>query len=109
MQIKRSGDERKKIKSTSNERGRFSKPNSTAENSSKAQTSGLCQKLGTFPKMDKGRNQIYDQRTRKLMTKRKALHTRCISRKVGRELENIEDRVDSSIRRIKDYIKKRKK
>ena len=51
-----------------------------------------------------------DQRTRKLMTMHKALHSRddvgrlYISRKVGgRGLASIEDSVDASIQRLEDY------
>ena len=54
-----------------------------------------------------------DQRTRKLMTMHKALHRRddvgglYVSRKEGgRRLASIQDRVDASIHRLKDYIKK---
>ena len=54
-----------------------------------------------------------DQRTRKLMAMHKALHPRddvdrlYISRKEGgRGLTSIEDSVDGSIRRLKDYIQK---
>ena len=56
-----------------------------------------------------------DQGTRKLMTMYKALHPRgdidrpYISRKEGgRGLDSIEDSVDTSIRRLEDYIKKSK-
>ena len=52
-----------------------------------------------------------NQRTRKLMTMRKALHSRddvdrrYVSRKEGgRGLVNIEDKVDASIQRLEDYI-----
>ena len=54
-----------------------------------------------------------DQRTRQLMTMHKALHPRddvdrlYVSRKEGgRGLASIEDGVDASIQRLKDYIKK---
>ena len=54
-----------------------------------------------------------DQRTRKLMTMPKALHSRhdvdrlYVSRKEGgRGLANIEDTVDASIQRLEDYIEK---
>ena len=54
-----------------------------------------------------------DQRTRKLMTMYKALHPRddvdrlYVSRKEwGRGLASIEDTVDASIQRLKDYIQK---
>ena len=54
-----------------------------------------------------------DQRTRKLMTKHKALHPRddvdkqYVPRKEGgRGLTSIEDSVDTSIQRIEDYIEK---
>ncbi len=54
-----------------------------------------------------------DQRTRKLMTMHKALHPRddvdrlYVSRKEGgRGLASIEDSVDASIQRLKDYIQK---
>ena len=54
-----------------------------------------------------------DQRTRKLMTMHKALHPRddidrlYISRKEGgRGLASIEDTVDASIQRLKNYIEK---
>ena len=54
-----------------------------------------------------------DQRTRKLMTMHKALHPRddvdrlYVSRKEGgRGLTSIEDSVDASIQRLKDYIQK---
>ena len=55
------------------------------------------------------------QRTRKLMTIREGLHPRddvdrlYVSRKEGgRRLTCIEDSVDASIQRLKDYIKKRR-
>ena len=54
-----------------------------------------------------------DQRTRKLMTMHKALHSRadvdrlCVSRKEGgRALTSIDDSVDASIQRLEDYIEK---
>ena len=54
-----------------------------------------------------------DQRTRKLMTMHKALHPRddvnrlYVSRKEGgRGLASIEDTVDASIQRLKNYIEK---
>ena len=54
-----------------------------------------------------------DQRTRKLMTIHKALHSRdnidrlYVSRKEGgRELTSIEDSIDTSIQQLKDYIEK---
>ena len=54
-----------------------------------------------------------DQRTRKLMTMHKALHPRYdvdrlyVSRKEGgRGLASIEDSVDASIQRLKDYVQK---
>ena len=56
-----------------------------------------------------------DQRTRKLMTKSKALHPRddverlYVSRKKGeRGVASIEDRVDASIKRLEDYIENTK-
>ena len=57
-----------------------------------------------------------DQRTRKLMTMHKALHRSddvgrlYVSRKEGgRELASIEDSVDASIQRLKDYIEKHRR
>ena len=53
-----------------------------------------------------------DQRTRKLMTIRKALYIRddidrlYVSRKEGRGLTSTEDSVDASIQRLEDYIEK---
>ena len=54
-----------------------------------------------------------DQRTREVMTMHKALHPRddvdrlYVSRKEGgRGLANIEDSVDASIQRLKDFIEK---
>ena len=54
-----------------------------------------------------------DQRTRKLMTMHKALHSRddvdrlYVSRKEGgRRLTSIEDSVDASIQRLEDYIQR---
>ena len=54
-----------------------------------------------------------DQRTRKLITRHKALHPRddverlCVSRKEGRRgFASIEDSVDASIPRLEDYIQK---
>ena len=54
-----------------------------------------------------------DQRTRKLMTMHKALHPRddvdrlyVLRKEGGIGLAGIEDSVDSSIQRLKDYIKK---
>ena len=54
-----------------------------------------------------------DQRTRKLVTMHKALHSRddadtlYISRKEeGRGLAKVEDSVDASIQRLEDYIEK---
>ena len=54
-----------------------------------------------------------DQRIRKLMTMHKALHPRdkgyrlYASRKEGKGLAIIEDRVDALIQRLEDYIEKR--
>ena len=63
--------------------------------------------------MDQRRTQKMEQRTRKLMTMHKALHPRDdvdrlhVSRKEGgRGLASIEDSVDASIQRFKDYIGK---
>ena len=57
-----------------------------------------------------------DQRIRKLMTKHKDLHLRddidrlYMSRKKGGGgLTSIEDKVDASIQRLEDYIKKEKR
>ena len=52
-----------------------------------------------------------DQRIRKLMTMRKALHPRdnVVSKKEeGRGLTSIKDSVDASIQWLKDYIEKHK-
>ena len=55
-----------------------------------------------------------DQRTRKLMMMLKALHIRddsdilYVSKKGGRDLTCTEDRIDSAIRGLKEYIKKSK-
>ena len=60
------------------------------------------------------REELMDERTRKLMTMHKALHPRddvdslYVSRKEGgRRLASIEDCVDASIHRLEEYIEKR--
>ena len=60
--------------STSAERGKFSKRNSTAEISSK--DSPTCKILGTILKIDKRGTQIKGQKERKLMIMYKALNPR---------------------------------
>ena len=67
-----------------------------------------------FLKWTRGEMNQMVQRTRKLMTMDKALDLRddvdrlCVSRKEGGgELICIEDNVDASIQRLKDYIEKR--
>ena len=66
---------------------------------------------GPFLKWTRDEVKQMDQRTRKLMTMHKALHPRddvdrlYVSRKEGgRGLASIEDSVDASIQRLKDYI-----
>ena len=68
---------------------------------------------GTFLKWTRDELKQMDQRTRKLMTMHKSLHPRddvgrlYVSRKEGgRVLASIEDSVDASIQRLKDYIQK---
>ena len=73
----------------------------------------LIRYSGLFLKWTRDELKQMDQRTRKLMTMHKALHPRddvvrlYVSRKEGgRGLASIEDSVDVSIRRLKDYIQK---
>ena len=73
----------------------------------------LVRYLGQFLRWTREELQEMDPRRRKLMTINKALHPRNhidrlnVSRKEeGRRLPSIEDRVDISIRRLKDNIKK---
>ena len=68
---------------------------------------------GSFHKWTRDELRKMDQRTRKLMTMHKAPHPKddvnrlYISRKLGgRGLASIEDSVDASIQRLKDYIQK---
>ena len=68
----------------------------------------------TFLKWTREKVLKMDQRTRKLMTMRKALHpsddidSLYVSRKEGvRGLTNIEDSVDASIQQLEDYREKR--
>ena len=68
---------------------------------------------GPFLKWTREELKQIEQRTRKLMTMHKALHHRddvdrlYVSRKEGgRGLASIEDTVDASIQRLKDYIEK---
>ena len=75
----------------------------------------LVRYFGPFLKWTRDEHKQMDQRTRKLMTMHKALHPRddvdrlYVSRKVGgRGLASIEDSVDASIQRLKDYIQKHK-
>ena len=75
----------------------------------------LVRYSGPFLKWTKDELKQMDQRTRKLMTMHKALHPRddvdrlYVSRKEGgRGLASIEDSVDTSIQRLKDYIQKHK-
>ena len=55
-----------------------------------------------------------NQKTKKLMTMHKALHSRteienvCVKKETGWDLASIEDSVDASIRLLEDYIKKSK-
>ena len=70
---------------------------------------------GPFLKWTREELKQMDQRTRKLMTMHKALHSRddvnrlYVSRKEGgRGLASIEDSVDTSIHRLVDYIQKHK-
>ena len=69
---------------------------------------------GPFLKWTREELKQIDQRTRKLMTMHKALHSRnnvdklYVSRKEGgRGLPSIEDSVDASIKRFEDYMEKR--
>ena len=73
----------------------------------------LVRYSGPFLKWTRDQLRQMDQRTRKLMTMHKALHPRddvdrlYVPRKEGgRELASIEDSVDISIQRLKDYIEK---
>ena len=73
----------------------------------------LIKYSGPFLKWTRDELKQMDQRTRKLMTTHKALHPRddvdrlYVSRKEGgRGLASIEDIVDASIQRLKDYIQK---
>ena len=75
----------------------------------------LVRYSGPFLKWTSDELKKMDQRTRKLMTMHKALHPRddvdrlYVSRKEGgRGLASIEDSVDASIQRLKDYIQNRK-
>ena len=72
----------------------------------------LVRYSGPFLKWTRDELKQMDQRTRKLMTMHKALHptddvdTLYVSRKeAGRGLASIEDSVDASIKRLKDYPK----
>ena len=73
----------------------------------------LIRYSGPFLKWTRDELKQMDQRTRKLMAMHKALHPRddvdrlYVSRKEGgRGLASIEDSVDASIQRLKDYIQK---
>ena len=73
----------------------------------------LVRYSGPFLKWTRDELRQMDQRTRKLITMHKALHTRgyvdrlYVSRKEGgRGLASIEDSVDASIQRLKDNIEK---
>ena len=73
----------------------------------------LVRYSGPFLKWTRDELKQMDQRTRKLMTIHKALHPRddidrlYVSRKEGgRGLASIEDSVDASLQRLKDYIQK---
>ena len=73
----------------------------------------LVRYSGPFLKWTRDELKQMDERTRKLMTMHKALHLRdevdrlYVSRKEGgRGLASIEDSVDASIQRLKDYIQK---
>ena len=73
----------------------------------------LVRYSGPFLKWTRDELKQMDQRTKKLMTLHTALHSRndvdrlYVSRKEGgRGLDSIEDNVDTSIRRLEDYIEK---
>ena len=73
----------------------------------------LVRYSGPFLKWTREELKQMDQRTRKLMTMHKALHSRddgdrlYVSRKEGRRgLASIEDTVDASIQRLEDYVEK---
>ena len=72
----------------------------------------LVRYSGPFLKWTRDELKQMDQRTRKLMTMHKALHPwddvdrLHVSRKEGRGLASIEDSVDASIQRLKDFIQK---
>ena len=72
----------------------------------------LVRYSGPFLKWTRDELKQMDQRTRKLMTMHKALHSRddvdrYVSRKEGgRGLASIEDNVDVSIQRLEDYMQK---
>ena len=75
----------------------------------------LIRYSGPFLKWTRDELKQTDQRTKKIMTMHKALHPRddvdrlYVSRKEGgRGLTSIEDSVDASIQRLKDYIQKHK-
>ena len=73
----------------------------------------LVRYSGPFLKWTREELKLMDQRTRKLMTRHKALHPRdnvnrlYVSRKEGGiGIASIEDTVDASIQRLEDYIEK---
>ena len=73
----------------------------------------LVRYSGPFLKWTRDELKQMDQRTRKLMTMHKALHSRDDVDRLyvsgiegGRELASIEDNVDASIQRFEDYIEK---
>ena len=76
----------------------------------------LVRYLGPFLKWTRDKLKQMDQRTRKLMTMRKALHPRddvdrlyVFRKEGGRGLASIEDTVDALIQRLKDYIEKQER
>ena len=76
----------------------------------------LVRYSGPFLKRTKEELQQINQRTRKPMTKHKALHPRddverlYVPRKEGRRgLASTEDIIDASIQRLEDHIKKRRR
>ena len=75
----------------------------------------LCKTLRTILEVDKGRIQTNRPEDKKVLTIHEGLHSRddtdrfYVSRKEeGRGLVSIEDCIDTSIRRFKNYIKKNK-
>ena len=76
----------------------------------------LVRYSGPYLKWTRGELKHIDQRTRKLMTMHKALHSRddvdrlyVYRKEAGRGLASIEDCIDASIQLLEDYIEKHKR